>query len=342
MSYVIFAAGLLLAVCGAASISFGYGIINVERGWASVIGGASALSGGLITMALAVIVHNLSRLRALIKAQGDGAVAAAPAAVLEAPEELPAQPFARETPGTDSADADAAPAQSRVDEDHVTLVIPGPACAPASAAPTAIRQPAPASLEPEPGAQASIEDIRRVVAETIKGKRLETPGARAAERQVADLAAQRPGADLAAEAGVTLSSSAAVEPPPRRRAPPLSFHLPRAVGLNDLAPEGLTGAKTFLAPGPASLAEVRQEAPGLALAPAPEEGEAGGEPHAPPRQDMPRKDPPVVLGRYESEGTTYVMFSDGSIEARSKRGAFRFNSMAELKGFMDAQARGEA
>ncbi len=69
MSYLVFALGLLLAICGAASISFGYGIIDVERGWASVIGGAAALSGGIVTIALAMILHSLSGLRALLKAE---------------------------------------------------------------------------------------------------------------------------------------------------------------------------------------------------------------------------------------------------------------------------------
>jgi hypothetical protein len=36
------------------------------------------------------------------------------------------------------------------------------------------------------------------------------------------------------------------------------------------------------------------------------------------------------------------MFADGSIDAQSERGAFHFSTMAELKAFMDAQARGDA
>jgi hypothetical protein len=32
------------------------------------------------------------------------------------------------------------------------------------------------------------------------------------------------------------------------------------------------------------------------------------------------------------------MYADGSIEARSERGVFHFQSMAELKAFMEAQA----
>ena len=43
----------------------------------------------------------------------------------------------------------------------------------------------------------------------------------------------------------------------------------------------------------------------------------------------------AVIGRYDSEGTSYVMYSDGSIEAQSEAGIYRFNSMAELKAFIE-------
>jgi len=46
----------------------------------------------------------------------------------------------------------------------------------------------------------------------------------------------------------------------------------------------------------------------------------------------------AIVGRYQSEGTSYVMYADGSIEARSEHGVFHFQSMAELKAFMEAQA----
>jgi hypothetical protein len=52
----------------------------------------------------------------------------------------------------------------------------------------------------------------------------------------------------------------------------------------------------------------------------------------------PRAAEPVEVGRYEADGTMYVMFSDGSIEAQSEQGVYRFSSMAELKAFFDEQA----
>ena len=47
----------------------------------------------------------------------------------------------------------------------------------------------------------------------------------------------------------------------------------------------------------------------------------------------------AIVGQYESAGTSYVMYSDGSIEARTERAVFHFKSMAELKTFMESEAR---
>jgi hypothetical protein len=47
---------------------------------------------------------------------------------------------------------------------------------------------------------------------------------------------------------------------------------------------------------------------------------------------------PAILGRYQANGNSYVMFSDGSIEAVTQTGVYRFGSMAELKAFIEAQA----
>ncbi|MGH6936906.1 MAG: hypothetical protein ACRED2_12155, partial [Methylocella sp.] len=67
MSYVVLALGVLLSLCGAIAISESYGIIEVERGWAGVIAGASLLSGGIVTIALGFILHSLSGLHPLLK-----------------------------------------------------------------------------------------------------------------------------------------------------------------------------------------------------------------------------------------------------------------------------------
>src|ERR1700756_1165175 len=60
MSYFVLALGGLLAVGGAVTLLTSYGIILVERGWAGVIAGTTALASGIVTIALGLILHWLS------------------------------------------------------------------------------------------------------------------------------------------------------------------------------------------------------------------------------------------------------------------------------------------
>jgi outer membrane biosynthesis protein TonB len=46
--------------------------------------------------------------------------------------------------------------------------------------------------------------------------------------------------------------------------------------------------------------------------------------------------PPTVVGTYSSGGNTYVMYSDGSIQAQTPTGLFRFDTLDELKAFIAA------
>ena len=44
-----------------------------------------------------------------------------------------------------------------------------------------------------------------------------------------------------------------------------------------------------------------------------------------------------MVGRYESGGASYVLFSDGTIEVETEMGTHRFGSMEELKTYIDQQ-----
>jgi hypothetical protein len=48
----------------------------------------------------------------------------------------------------------------------------------------------------------------------------------------------------------------------------------------------------------------------------------------------------TIVGTYNSGDNTYVMFSDGSIEAQTPRGVFRFQSLDELKAFIASGGEG--
>lgn len=73
-----------------------------------------------------------------------------------------------------------------------------------------------------------------------------------------------------------------------------------------------------------------QESPAesaAAPAPAPAAAEAGPGPSEP-------GEGPVEIGRYASGGNSYVMFSDGTIEAETPTGHYRFTSLDQLKEFI--------
>jgi hypothetical protein len=77
-------------------------------------------------------------------------------------------------------------------------------------------------------------------------------------------------------------------------------------------------------------------------APAPE-ALAKDEPAAPPTaaEGAPMEDnaepATTLVGRYSAGGAHYSIFSDGSIEAETDQGAFRFASMSEFKAFVAAK-----
>ncbi len=77
--------------------------------------------------------------------------------------------------------------------------------------------------------------------------------------------------------------------------------------------------------------------PAQTAASAETERDTGPEPEAEPERH--------AVGSYASGANTYVMFSDGSIEADTPRGRFTFGSLDELKSFVNAggeEARGAA
>ncbi|KQP10451.1 hypothetical protein ASF28_04790 [Methylobacterium sp. Leaf99] len=51
---------------------------------------------------------------------------------------------------------------------------------------------------------------------------------------------------------------------------------------------------------------------------------------------------PEVVGTYASGGNTYVMYANGSIEAETPRGRFSFESLDELKAFVEAGGESDA
>ena len=64
MKYALFVLGMILIVVGGYFVFSGSNIIEVERGWTSVIAGTTALTGGVITLGLAGVVKSSRRFAA--------------------------------------------------------------------------------------------------------------------------------------------------------------------------------------------------------------------------------------------------------------------------------------
>jgi len=229
--------GLGLAAWGLAAMWRGWDQILIERGWSLFIGGATALSGGVVTMALALVV---GRLDALI------ALSSASKAEAQAPLRGADHPSAMEPLRVSPPPAPAPP--------------PIPVAPPVVAAPIPAVEAAPAP-SPIPAAPAQ-EPVPSVIAEQDPEPAPRTPEAR-----------------------------------------------PTAAKLDQ-----------FKWTPPKIAVEVEKR-----LETAPARPPAAGKPGA------------IEVDRYVSGDTTYVMFSDGSVELRDPQGARRYASLAELRARASAQ-----
>jgi hypothetical protein len=74
----------------------------------------------------------------------------------------------------------------------------------------------------------------------------------------------------------------------------------------------------------------------------PAAAETDQEAFAEDEQTSEEESPATVIGTYNSGDNKYVMFSDGSIEAQTPSGTFRFHSLDELKEFIAAGGEGNS
>lgn len=337
MAYIVLALGAFLSIGGALSIFHGAGIVEIERGWTGVIAGATALTGGIVTIALGLILKTLLDLRPILAARP--AVQALPADVRVAHDfdshgsqepslaALPAEPTSLMTAEleSDMLAAILAPAESAGEADR-------PFGAPAER-PKARSLPIADVFE----ASRSKREVTKDEAARNDGDRERDPVEAqpdpepAAEKSRFKISFKRqPPASLPPEPVPV----AAAEP----EAPAMDDWLDRAFSALDNEPSHGSPAAQGHAPEEASvpIETLMHAEPAAAEAPT----EALHEPHAPePVRQEPTPPPPAasaVIGRYAADGTSYVMYADGSIEAQSDAGVYRFNSMTELKAFIES------
>jgi len=340
MSYLVLGLGLLLSLCGGGAAYFGYGIVAVERGWASLIAGATALSCGIITIALGLILRSLSKLQVSLDVErgtkpllreptpGSGAnlswAQQEQALGVESPfgfgDDAPtivAQPAAEQI-----AEASAPPAEPLSDHRGRARIF-------------AARPQEDASVSP-----VSIDDVRRLVAAKIKRSPPAPPQSGSSENYRAGASGNAKSAPAASMTSAPVFEREAEprHPPEIETAPNAApFHAPGS------AEEGgafSSGRQTAVRQAEAEVHETARlvsEAQ-ASRAPLPPDARPGGAEAVSSSDSLHRLEEGLaIVGRYESEGTSYVMYADGSIDAQSERGVFHFNSMADLKAFIESQ-----
>ncbi len=328
MAYLVIAVGLLMSLAGGTLLNYGYAIVQVERGWSSVIAGSVFLTGGLVTMGLGLVLRAVADVRrglvdaAAVARTVVGADSTSPTTAAVAPPPLPqamepsfasrdGDPYAPPAAGDalphepvpterEPAEADRGPSRAAT----VSAGHDGHHAADIPATPPRSEEPPPGDTLPPPTAPASRDAIAeppamddwldRAFSDMDRLSPPHTPAQSAFAREV----------EAFGNLGV---------PAPRREAP-ASTEPPHAATIHA---EPAHAEPVHAEPVHAE--PVQTEPPHAAPPPSP----------APPPHDSP------VIGRYESDDTSYVMYADGSIEAQSPAGVYRFSSMAELKAFIE-------
>ena len=347
MKYALLATGLLLMLIGGYAVYTGSGIIEVERGWSSVIAGTMAFVGGLLTLGVAWIIKTLEQLHIMLGARESVAMRDTMQQPYDTGEDfastsdMPIAPMAwpPHTAPTHPALAkaentfDNVPASETAREPHIVSFersFHGSITTMSEETLHAETKTPTIAAEP-PKTSPSIRELWRRVAKEIdttsSATRLEKD--RLAE-PLPFVAATRPAPPSVPESILPTDAHEDAETAIARAGDWLDE------ALADLDTTfGKTPAPTHIAGGVAhetpEIAEAAGHLDAQMREPAPLAEASEDEPSSAATAE------PAVIGRYEAEGTSYTMFADGSIEAQSKRGIARFKSMADLKAYFETQ-----
>ena len=302
MSGLVLAVGALMLAAGGYEMVAGNGDILSERGWSAFIAGSVLVAGGVVTMALGLAVRALDRLRgAILQDRPDAAVVTLAPQRIE-PGSSPAAPIPAAT-SIMQPDLMQGPTFEQAPTAPVRAAAPIEHVLPHEAPSTSDMDPPHVEPHHEPPAPGGPEHDWL-------------------DHSFAELERELPDRHNAADTAPT------AHPEP----------LPVAAG------SAVTLPKPSSAPSGEPI--VVHEEPVPAYTPTANATEGVGHDAAPheaavDHATVSAREGPVpaaspVIGRYESEGTSYVMYADGSIDAQSAAGVYRFASMAELKTFIES------
>ena len=318
--FFVVALGTVMALTGMYEVYFGNTYISVERGWSAFISGTILLTGGLVTIALGFAIRAIMDLKTALRSSFAGSVEAEIAPAYSERDFVdPTPTFDRVSPPLpEASDGLAAaltsqpvPALLRTEPD---LVLPAEAGHGSNMmlhdhnAPVAPGHPAALPLEPVYASGAHIEGGGHAARSHVElaPARGEPTAEDRLDRMFADPSRKLQPVDghasLTSEEPVHLAPAAPVPSD-------VEHELPED--------DGFTAQETRPHQVPDRASTTAQNA-------------VSHDEEAPPTAPT-----SPVIGRYDAEGTSYVMYADGSIEAQSEAGVYRFASMAELKAFIE-------
>lgn len=312
MIVALFALSAVMIIGGLLAAILGWDIVLIERGWTMVIAGSvMAASGALllgITAAVAKLVQiqdELIRLHTgLNEDQEEPALPPPSSAAGISLAALAGGIFSKAKGGRDE-DRDQAPILAEADRPGSSFDRPPPPEPPPVPEPL---RPAAAAAEPKPAAADRVPEEEITEAKVPEFLFAERYRETTTERHVSTSAADEDLFGIPEPVPEPPAATVAQEP--------------------EAAPAGEEEREPEAEPGPEPEPKAEQGAVN--------EEQRGEEPVAEAAAEEPEeaRSPSTVIGTYTSGDNTYVMFADGSIEAQTPQGVYRFKSLDELKEFI--------
>jgi hypothetical protein len=343
MIIALFALAVAMILGGLLAAILGWDIVLVERGWTMVIAGSIMAASGALLLGVTAAVSKLVKIQAelmrlhaglnepdaaqlpssseLSVAALAGGLFAGTAAAKAGEEEQPTLPlFAKDAPANDVEPI-------RAEERDEVAELPAPPVLGVYPGPEVVLEPEP--IPDDDAAEAKVPEF--LFAERYREDRYEEETYAPVrppeldETLYARDPAEEQGSDIVPE-----------EPPEPLHEPVREQASEPAVLIEDDRPvEAIVETKAEPVSAAEEAAAQPDEAPSKTEEPdaVPAEKAADEELGEVERAEVDRADLAIV-GTYTSGDNTYVMFSNGSIEAQTPRGVFQFESLDELKAFI--------
>jgi hypothetical protein len=313
--------GAFLFMIGLAVAWNGYGYIELERGWSLVIAGTFGFCSGLVLVALGLVLRELRGISAsaeratllLAMAKTNGQTETALARPRQTAPLEPEPPFQPPTIAEASPQHEAESLFAETEQQPALALADKPE----------EKKPAPLAW--------MIRSNRSDSAPAAKLPQVATSDDWLYEKQEAPVAARHE--ELApAKAWEVEQESQKREPEPDE--------FERAAELVEPEPEHENAAMFEPEPEPEAAIEPERatEEPNIAIErPEPEQDEQPTAPVVEADTAQQSAAEPQIIGHYDAHGAHYTMYSDGSIDAETPHGVYRFASMEELKRFIEGQ-----